>query len=98
MRFLTPRRRRDLADEARQEAADERYEQFLLAFGPAENLNDAQIAALADYCSDVINQDLDMTVAELLRGRAWDWRNDEAFDQAFPEQSTARVQLIAGLV
>ena len=94
MRIMTPRQRRrlaNLAEDEQLEAIHTRYAEFLRAFGPADGLTDAQVAALADYCSDVVNRDVTDTVAEILRGRVWD--GEEEFD----EVNSPRVQAITRL-
>jgi len=82
------RRRRsrelDVCFEARQRA----YERFVTDFGTAEHLSDRQLAALAAYASISADHALEGVIAELLRGRPWNWRDER--DQLDEDQPRVR--------
>jgi hypothetical protein len=91
---LIRRRRRRREIDARIETDECAYERFVTDFGPADQLTDQQLAALAGYTSGHADRWVPSVVAELLRGRPWNWRDEH--DELDEEQP--RVQHIAAVV
>ncbi|EME62496.1 hypothetical protein H074_08550 [Amycolatopsis decaplanina DSM 44594] len=91
---LIRRRRRDHAEALLRADEASAYEHFVRDFGPCSELSDTQVAALTTYLSGRIDQYVPTTVAELLRGLAWNWHdeNDE------PDEDQPRVRHITALV
>ncbi|MGW5703790.1 hypothetical protein [Amycolatopsis japonica] len=91
---LRRRRRRHHIAAARAEEEGTAYEHFVHDFGPCAELSDTQIAALTAYMSGRVDQYVPTVVAELLRGLAWNWRDED--DE--PDEDDPRVQHITALV
>ena len=83
MRIMT-RRRRERADAARREELQNHYDRFVATFGPAAELTDQQLAALTELCSELADVWRPTVAAELLRGRTWDYRDEDALDEDDP--------------
>lgn len=85
MRLKMSRWQREHAESERLDAAQDRYERFVAAFGPATELSDQQLAALVAFCSDLTDVWAPTIAAELLRGRPWEFTDDvDALDEDDP--------------
>lgn len=83
MRIVT-RKRQEHEDADRLEERQDHYDRFVAAFGPAAGLSEQQLVALTVFCSEMTDVWLSTIAAELLRGRAWQYRDADVLNEDDP--------------
>lgn len=83
MRIVT-RSRQEREDADRREQRQDHYDRFVSAFGPASGLTEQQLAALTAFCSEMTDVWMPTIAAELLRGRAWQYRDADVLNEDDP--------------